>query len=96
MLELGDHEKEEHRKIGELLGESRADMIFLYGREMETAAGVLEKTNKVFFHTDSMEKLSSGLRTKVRNGDLILLKASRGCALETLSGIVSMEEKDVS
>jgi UDP-N-acetylmuramoyl-tripeptide--D-alanyl-D-alanine ligase len=96
MLELGDHAAEEHRKIGSLLGDSKADHIFLYGKEMESAALVLQEKHRAFFHSNDMEQLSEELRKKIRPGDLVLLKGSRGCALEQLSGIVLLEDKDVS
>jgi len=96
MLELGDHEEAEHRKIGELLSESKADNIFLYGKEMKNAACVLEEKNIPFFFTEEMEKLSLAAKKYIHNGDLILLKGSRGCALEQLNEVVLMEEKDVS
>ena len=94
MLELGDHEEKEHRKIGKLLCESKADMIFLFGKEMIYTAAMLK--SRQFFHTISMEKLSQILKDSIQEGDLVLLKGSRGCALETLSCIVLMEEADVS
>jgi UDP-N-acetylmuramoyl-tripeptide--D-alanyl-D-alanine ligase len=96
MLELGDYEETEHRKIGELLSESKADSIFLYGKEMKNAASVLEEKNIPFFFTEEMEKLSCAAKKCIHSGDLILLKGSRGCALEQLNEIVLMEEKGVS
>jgi UDP-N-acetylmuramoyl-tripeptide--D-alanyl-D-alanine ligase len=96
MLELGDREEAEHRKIGELLGGSRADMIFLYGKEMKGAAAVLEEKKVPFIHTTEMAVLSSAVQNKIRSGDLVLLKGSRGCALEQLSKIVLLEEANVS
>ena len=93
MLELGDHTEEEHRKIGSLLGGSRADSIFLYGKEMESAALALQEKNRPFFHSNSMEELSMELRKVIRSGDLVLLKGSRGCALEQLSGIALLEDE---
>ncbi|MCL1815419.1 MAG: UDP-N-acetylmuramoyl-tripeptide--D-alanyl-D-alanine ligase [Treponema sp.] len=95
MLELGDREEEEHRKIGMLLAESKAAAIFLYGKEMRFAAAVLEEKQRTFFHTCNMKDLSSIVKEHIQAGDLVLLKGSRGCALETLSGIVLMEETDV-
>jgi UDP-N-acetylmuramoyl-tripeptide--D-alanyl-D-alanine ligase len=96
MLELGEREEAEHRKIGELLSESKADSIFLYGKEMKNAACVLEEKNVPFFFTEEMEKLSLEAKKRIRGGELILLKGSRGCALEQLNEVVLMEEKDVS
>jgi len=96
MLELGEHEEPEHRKIGELLGLSKADCIYLYGKEMKSAAAVLEEKKIPFFHTAEMNELCSAVRDGIRSGDMVLLKGSRGCALEQLSKIALMEEADVS
>jgi len=96
MLELGACEEAEHRKIGELLSMSEADCIFLYGKEMKSAAAVLKERNILFFHTAEMRELCSAVQNCIHLGDLVLLKGSRGCALEQLSKIALMEEADVS
>ena len=96
MLELGDHEEEEHRKIGLLLNKSNADKIFLFGKEMESAARVLKEKQRFYFYSDNMETLSAELEKEIHSGDLVLLKGSRGCALEQLSSIVCMEGSGVT
>ena len=96
MLELGTYEEKEHHKIGLLLGESKADLIFLYGKEMESAAVALKEKRRMFFYSDNMDKLSAELKKEIRPGDLVLLKGSRGCALEQLSDIVFLEDPGVS
>jgi UDP-N-acetylmuramyl pentapeptide synthase len=63
---------------------------------MKNAASVLEEKNIPFFFTEEMEKLSHAAKECIHGGDLILLKGSRGCALEQLNEIVLMEEKNVS
>jgi UDP-N-acetylmuramoyl-tripeptide--D-alanyl-D-alanine ligase len=88
MLELGDRAGAAHRDLGSLLASSRADRIFLYGAETEDALGALEGVSGVF-HTNIMETLAAELRGYVRPGDLVLLKGSRGCALERLSGVLT-------
>ncbi|GHV85711.1 UDP-N-acetylmuramoyl-tripeptide--D-alanyl-D-alanine ligase [Spirochaetia bacterium] len=102
MLELGLHEEAAHKKIGGLLAESKADGVFLYGKEMKAAVPVLEAKQKkekkafFFFYTEKMEALSAAAKREVQAGDLVLLKGSRGCALEQLSDVVLMGEADVS
>jgi UDP-N-acetylmuramoyl-tripeptide--D-alanyl-D-alanine ligase len=103
MLELGNFSAAEHRKLGEILSRSAADMVFLYGREMEDAAAELEKRNRPtgdysggrefvrFFHTNSMDDLSSSIKNYVKPGDMILVKGSRGCALERLDSVLMGE-----
>ena len=85
MLELGEKSAASHAQTGALLSESGADRVFLFGREITAAAPYLEAKGKPFFHTDNIEKLSEALDRYVQTGDLVLLKGSRGCALERLT-----------
>jgi UDP-N-acetylmuramoyl-tripeptide--D-alanyl-D-alanine ligase len=100
MLELGDGSLRAHERAGELLACSRADKIYLYGTEIEAARRVLEAARnsagtadtggheaKQFLHTKDMDHLFRVLEEEIRDGDLVLLKGSRGCALERLCGI---------
>ena len=70
-------------------------MIFLYGKETLAAAGVLS-AEKQFFHTCDIDELINALDACVQKDDLVLLKGSRGCALEKLNtvflGAASPEE----
>jgi UDP-N-acetylmuramoyl-tripeptide--D-alanyl-D-alanine ligase len=91
MLELGKDSAAAHRDLGFILARCAADMLFLYGREMEGAAAELAKAEAGYFHTNDMEELASSLRDYIEPGDLVLLKGSRGCALERLSPLFSAE-----
>jgi UDP-N-acetylmuramoyl-tripeptide--D-alanyl-D-alanine ligase len=99
MLELGENSKEAHEKIGRLLAASDADMVFLFGEETAAASAalqaeaVLEKASAVipFYHTLRIDDLSRVLDGYVRPGDLVLLKGSRGCALERLTGMLTAQ-----
>jgi UDP-N-acetylmuramoyl-tripeptide--D-alanyl-D-alanine ligase len=93
MLELGEDSAAAHRELGSSLARCAADMLFLYGEEMEEAAAELEKAETGYFHTNDMEKLAASLRNYIEPGDLILLKGSRGCALERLSPALTGELK---
>ena len=88
MLELGETSRNAHRDAGRLLLGSKADMVFLYGKETAAAAEVLLGGTAHFFHSDNMDELSRALDGYVREGDLVLLKGSRGCALERLCGVL--------
>jgi UDP-N-acetylmuramoyl-tripeptide--D-alanyl-D-alanine ligase len=99
MLELGEDSAAAHRELGSALTRCAADMLFLYGREMEEAAAELAEAEAGYFHTNDLEELASSLRGYVEPGDLVLLKGSRGCALERLSPIFEgamMEERECS
>ena len=84
MLELGEDSKKAHQDMGRLLADSKADMVFLYGKE--TAAAVKALGTGPFFHTCDINELNSAVNAYVRDGDLVLLKGSRGCALERVFG----------
>jgi len=82
MLELGDSSNAEHKKLGGILALSNAEKVFLFGSEMETAVSALN--GKQHFYTNNIDILSTALDFYVQPGDLVLLKGSRGCALERL------------
>ena len=97
MLELGGISAEAHKDLGRRLASCGADMVFLFGEEMEDAARALEarqnsmlrQNGEPFFYTCDMGELSRALDNYVKSGDLVLLKGSRGCALEQLTGILA-------
>jgi UDP-N-acetylmuramoyl-tripeptide--D-alanyl-D-alanine ligase len=80
MLELGEDSEKAHEAMGRLLADSKADMVFLYGKE--TAAGLKALGTGRVFHTCSINELRAAVNGYVQEGDLVLLKGSRGCALE--------------
>jgi UDP-N-acetylmuramoyl-tripeptide--D-alanyl-D-alanine ligase len=96
MLELGEASGAAHERMGRELAASGADMVFLYGRETEAAAEAMSASaqgQKVpLFYTDDMGSLSSSLADYVRDGDLVLLKGSRGCALEQLTDVLIADD----
>ena len=85
MLELGENSACEHEKLGFLLSISQAKKIFLFGNEVINAARALDDNGKSFYHASCIEELSRALEKYIKKGDLVLLKGSRGCALERLS-----------
>ena len=94
MLELGETSYSAHTKLGALLCESKADKVFLFGNEIEAAASYMAGTVKPFFYTDNIDKLSAALDGYVKKGDLVLLKGSRGCALERLTDMLTAMKKN--
>ncbi|MCL2043817.1 MAG: UDP-N-acetylmuramoyl-tripeptide--D-alanyl-D-alanine ligase [Treponema sp.] len=89
MLELGKNSQTAHEDAGLLLAGSKADKVFLFGEE--TKAAVKKSENGRFFHTCDMDELSAVLDDYVQDGDLVLLKGSRGCALERLCTVLEGE-----
>jgi UDP-N-acetylmuramoyl-tripeptide--D-alanyl-D-alanine ligase len=88
MLELGEKSEDAHARMGQILALSRADKVFLFGAETEVAAAVLSSRKVSCFFTNEMNDLITALDSYVIPGDLVLLKGSRGCALEQLSSVL--------
>jgi UDP-N-acetylmuramoyl-tripeptide--D-alanyl-D-alanine ligase len=84
MLELGEDSEKAHEDMGRLLADSKADMVFLYGKETAAAARALETGR--FLHLCGINELTAAVNGYVQDGDLVLLKGSRGCALERVFG----------
>jgi UDP-N-acetylmuramoyl-tripeptide--D-alanyl-D-alanine ligase len=91
MLELGDCSAAEHEKLGFILSVSAAKKIFLFGEAIKESVPNLEEYGKPFFYSDDINKLYAAIDSYVQTGDLVLLKGSRGCALERLSQMLEGE-----
>jgi UDP-N-acetylmuramoyl-tripeptide--D-alanyl-D-alanine ligase len=96
MLELGVHSEAAHSDLGRRLARSRGNKIFLYGGEMLPAGDVLENSGIPFYHTTVMEDLEGAVLEYIRPGDLVLLKGSRGCALEQLTDTALLKGETVN
>jgi len=81
MFELGDTSGEEHKAIGHLLNENPPNVFIGVGEGMQQAVQVFRGNGKAFLTTaeakPQVAKLLQGL-------DVILIKGSRGMALEKL------------
>jgi len=87
MLELGDHSHKFHSEIGSYLHRHPIDLLITVGKGGQLIAnGVArnggDKVDVLSF--PHKEALAQALRTIVEPGDVILIKASRLLALETL------------
>ena len=90
MLELGGASEKAHAELGKRLASCKAGMVFLFGEEMQAAAEAMKKeaTDLLFLYAKDRDELSGALDSSVKSGDLVLLKGSRGCELETLTGML--------
>jgi len=89
MLELGGSSVSEHEKLGFNLSVSSARKVFLFGNEIKAAVRNMEDNGKSFFYSSDINELSTAIDGYVKKGDLVLLKGSRGCALERLSEMLT-------
>lgn len=87
MLELGEVSEREHRDLGKTVYTLGIDLLFTTGKEgWHIAEGAREAgmdRERVFYHSQKNHLLLS-LKENLSRGDLVLLKASRGVALEEL------------
>ena len=77
MLELGEFTKELHEKVGEEVAKNKIDILITIG---EYAKGIAHKAEKLgvknIVRFEDINNASSHLKNIIKNGDLILLKAS--------------------
>jgi len=85
MLELGDYAAEGHQQVGEKVAASRIDFLLTFGPLSEIiskaaiSAGL--KDNQVF-HFLNHSELSDFLKSRIKAGDIVLVKGSQGMRLE--------------
>jgi UDP-N-acetylmuramoyl-tripeptide--D-alanyl-D-alanine ligase len=86
MLELGALSDSAHRAIGAAAGRSSADALFFFGAESKPAfeAARLAGFRGLVLSETDFDRLLAALRGYLKSGDFVLLKASRGMALERL------------
>ena len=80
MFELGEAAASEHGEIGELLHECHIDKVILVGKEMKSA--YLKCPSALYI--EEVEDLKKIIDTEKYEQSLILIKGSRGMALETI------------
>jgi UDP-N-acetylmuramoyl-tripeptide--D-alanyl-D-alanine ligase len=81
MMELGASHKNEHEKLFMSLNKIKAHKKFFF--RVSPEAIFLGADKSVMFFSD-IEKLRNELKSVLKDGSLLLLKASRSCALERI------------
>ena len=82
MLELGPAGAEMHRAAGEHVAEQKIDMLIgVRGLAQAMVEGALQAGAQAKF-VETPEEAGEWLARETRNGDVVLLKASRGVKLE--------------
>lgn len=85
MLEMGSYAKEGHLEVGRLVAKYKPNQLIVVGeyglfiKEGAIQSGYNEKNS---FYYENQEELLENLNKHIREKDLVLLKASRGVALE--------------
>ncbi|WP_350344842.1 UDP-N-acetylmuramoyl-tripeptide--D-alanyl-D-alanine ligase [Proteinivorax tanatarense] len=92
MLELGDISKKAHIEAGEKVGESKVDMLIAIGRYAEDLAqGFNNKRGEKTLVFNETDYLLTKIKKYLREGDLILVKGSRGLKLERVVNFLREE-----
>jgi UDP-N-acetylmuramoyl-tripeptide--D-alanyl-D-alanine ligase len=87
MLELGAYSEEGHRAVGKRVAEVGIDLLITIGpkslllSKSALSAGLPEEN---IFEFDQVEESLEFIKDKVRPGDLVLIKASRGIKLDKI------------
>jgi UDP-N-acetylmuramoyl-tripeptide--D-alanyl-D-alanine ligase len=87
MLELGAHEAEAHRGVGEAAARAGVQLLAAFGprsRTLADAAAAAGLPADRIFHTEEIDALVAWAREHVQPTDFLLVKASRGMKLERL------------
>lgn len=83
MLELGEKQNQFHIDIGQYLNKQNIDALFAYG---ELSQFYLEEFNTGYKEQfDDKGKLTQSLKDYLQEGDVVLIKGSRGMALEEIT-----------
>ena len=85
MLELGERSEEFHKTVGKYVADSHADRLYCFGELARNyILGAVENgfDKSRCMHFSDKDELADYLRSKLQKGDSVLLKGSRGMALE--------------
>lgn len=85
MLEMGKDSPSYHAQVGEYAAQQKVDLLIAVGKDAKYIAQAAENSGdqKVCYYS-SKDKLMSEIGTIVHPGDIILVKGSRGMAMDQL------------
>lgn len=83
MLELGDHSRAAHERIGRLAAE-KADVLLAYGQDMQWAMEAAQAAGGQAYGFTDRQQAADKLAELANRGDEILFKGSRGMAVEKI------------
>ena len=83
MLELGKESANMHAQIGALVPEMNFDLLLTVGKDARNyVKGAKSRGMKAVFHFDSVQEIIEFLGDIVSEGDIFLVKGSRGMHME--------------
>lgn len=88
MLELGEYSAECHKKVGEYVVHSKADLLCAIGPESRIMAEYVIMSGKAsVIHFETREDATEYLIKEVKPGDAVLCKGSRGMGLDRIAKV---------
>lgn len=99
MLELGEKSASEHEKVVLKAEESKPELVILVGKEMKSGFDAVEKNgfkNAKYIEQhdeNAIAHVGKEILLSAKNDDVVLIKASRGIALERVISVICGEEK---
>lgn len=92
MLELGGQSQELHERIGSRVAELKIDYLVTKGLQARYIASAAEKAGfEVVFSFDDNESAGKFVQQEMKEGDLILIKGSRGMKMEEITKEIMAE-----
>jgi UDP-N-acetylmuramoyl-tripeptide--D-alanyl-D-alanine ligase len=86
MLELGDHSRAEHERVGRLAIESDVDIVIAVGAGARPIAdGARAAGGRKVIEVDDVDGALAAVTEQARQGDAVLVKASRAVGLERVA-----------
>ena len=93
MLELGDISRAAHEEVGRQAVENKVDYLVTYGEQAKRIAVVAAAKGLPTLHADTYAQAADALLNKMQPGDALLVKASRGMALEKVLELFYKEQQ---
>lgn len=100
MKELGERSEREHARVGEEAVRDGANFVFFVGSEMRAAFCAVEKNASCGISTryfsgegNSVQDICRAILDEIRDGDFVLLKASRSMEFENIAeGLLEVQD----
>ncbi|MBM3660442.1 MAG: UDP-N-acetylmuramoyl-tripeptide--D-alanyl-D-alanine ligase [Actinobacteria bacterium] len=94
MLELGGHAEAEHAAVADLAATAGVDLLVAVGPHSAVTAAHAARAGIETLHAADRDEARALVTARVRPGDAVLLKASRGIGLETVADALARGEAD--
>lgn len=89
ILEMGSFAREAHQQLGKSVAEKKVDVLITAGENASHLAKAAEEEGVTVYAFQTTEEACAFVKTQVKRGDAVLIKASRGMKFETIYEAVS-------